>query len=362
MRNKIMVVGGYGNVGQIISKELGQKFPGKVIAAGRSYAKAKDFALKTEGKVMPAELDVSLNQKNNGILDEVCIVVMCLDQKDTGFVEVCINKGIHYVDITASYNFLSKIEKLKLAAQKSGSAVVLSTGIAPGLTNLLVQFSKDHFDRLDRAEIFLMLGLGDSHGKAAVEWTVEQINTMFSVVEDGKFRKVRSFEDGKKTEFPENIGMRTAYRYNFTDQHVLPNTLNIPSVSTRMCFDSALFTNLFALLKKIGLFNILKIQSIRNIFVSIFEEVNLGSDIFVAKVDSYGIKDGNEDKFECSIVGNKEGYITGKVAKLIAEYIYTRDYPAGVYHIEELFKSAEIFRELSEDIRFYINSELVSAS
>lgn len=37
MGGKILVVGGYGNVGRIIGIELADRFPGQIIAAGRNY-------------------------------------------------------------------------------------------------------------------------------------------------------------------------------------------------------------------------------------------------------------------------------------------------------------------------------------
>ena len=39
-------------------------------------------------------------------LDNVALVIMCLEQKDTTFAQHCLNEGIMYIDITASYTFL----------------------------------------------------------------------------------------------------------------------------------------------------------------------------------------------------------------------------------------------------------------
>ncbi|MCW1836819.1 hypothetical protein OLZ11_10010 [Bacillus xiamenensis] len=37
MKSKIMVIGGYGHVGQQICLQLSEQYPGQVFAAGRSY-------------------------------------------------------------------------------------------------------------------------------------------------------------------------------------------------------------------------------------------------------------------------------------------------------------------------------------
>lgn len=85
MRNKILVVGGYGHVEQSICRELGDQFLGKVIAAGRNYKKAEKFTETTDGKVMPLELDI-VNQDTYNVLEEVLLVVMCLDQENMNFI------------------------------------------------------------------------------------------------------------------------------------------------------------------------------------------------------------------------------------------------------------------------------------
>ncbi|MFM9329790.1 hypothetical protein [Paenibacillus mesotrionivorans] len=59
MREHIVVVGGYGQVGQSVSRLLAERFPGKVYAAGRNLIKAEQFCSATDGAVKPMLLDVS---------------------------------------------------------------------------------------------------------------------------------------------------------------------------------------------------------------------------------------------------------------------------------------------------------------
>lgn len=84
-------------------------------------------------------LDISHICANDGLLDDVGIVIMCLDQENIEFVQQCIQRGIHYIDLSASYHILFKIEELNKDAQKAGATAVLSVGLAPGLTNLLTK-------------------------------------------------------------------------------------------------------------------------------------------------------------------------------------------------------------------------------
>ena len=138
MDGSILIVGGYGSVGRFISTALGDRFPGQVVVAGRYYQKAHDFASGSNNTVIPAKLDISNMDEVGACLDDnVALVVMCVENQDTYFVEECIARGIHYVDISATHELLSQIETLDSKAQERGSTVLLSVGLAPGLTNLL---------------------------------------------------------------------------------------------------------------------------------------------------------------------------------------------------------------------------------
>ncbi len=113
----------------------------------------------------------------------------------------------------------------------------------------MVKDSKSKFDHLNVVDIFLLLGMGSEHGRAAIEWMFDNMNNEFEVVENGLHKVVKNFEDGKSTKLPGSLGKKTAYRFDFAEQHVLPETLEIDTVSHRLCFDSQFITDSIALLK-----------------------------------------------------------------------------------------------------------------
>lgn len=184
---KFLIVGGYGCVGRTISTVLANQFPGRVVAAGRDIRKAEKLSRETDGKVLPLALDIFDPEVNNidRVLEGVSQVIMCLDQPDTCIVEQIIRKGVDYIDITAAGGFLTAMGNLADLAKTSGSSVVLSVGLEPGLTNLLAAYAATTLDDIEHLDIFVMLGMGDAHGDAAIQWTLENINTEFSVLEKG---------------------------------------------------------------------------------------------------------------------------------------------------------------------------------
>lgn len=347
MRDKILIVGGYGHVGCVIATTLGERFPGAVLAAGRNFSQAEALSFTSGRKVLPLELDLSQTHGIESLLHDVRLVVMCLDQSDTSFVQMCIERGIHYIDISASYAFLSQVERLDTYARERGATGVLSVGLAPGLTNLLAKYCKDIFDDLRGIDIAIMLGLGEAHGKAAIQWTIDNIDARFVLRRDGNEYVVDGFADPKQVEFPAPYGRRTAYRFNFADQHVLARTLGVDRVATRLCLDLAAATYLLALLKRAGFFSLIRKIGGQRPLVALFSRLHLGSDAFVVNVSADGSIDQTALTLSCSIAGRQEGYATGIVAALIAERLYTSACRSGIFHIEQLFDPLPMFARIA---------------
>ncbi|MGC1218983.1 MAG: saccharopine dehydrogenase NADP-binding domain-containing protein [Phormidesmis sp.] len=360
MNKKILIIGGYGNVGRIIATELGNRFPRQVIVSGRNYKKAEAFSLEMGQQVIPMALDISHISANEKLLDDVGIVVMCLDLESIEFVRLCIQRGIHYIDISASYSILSQIERLNKEAEVARATVVLSVGLAPGLTNLLTKHCQSKVPDMTYADIYILLGMGDIHGDAALQWTLENMNGEFTVRDNGETKRVKSFEDGKQTVFPGRLGKRIAYRFNFSDQHVLPQTLGLKSVATRLCFGSAWMTSLFPIANKVGVSRLLKLKSVERLLVSLLKRLHFGSAEFVVKVDGGNVPEKGA-LYECSLWGEVEGQVTGLVAAKVAEKLVLFSYPVGVFHIEQLFTLHEFLECLDQHGLKFEEKEHVTA-
>lgn len=360
MKEKIIVVGGYGHVGRTICKELGGKYPGLVYAAGRNRERAEQFSQLTQGRIKPLQLDI-FEPVDPHILAQAKLVIMCLDQSDPTFVRTCFRSGTHYVDVSAKGSFLAQVEQCELEAKDNRVTAVLSVGLAPGLTNLLALQSQKLLDRVDAVEIAIMLGLGDQHGRAAIEWTIDNLNASFEIRENHRDVLVHSFADGRMVDFGSELGVKKAYRFPFSDQQTLARTLNIPSVSTRLCFDSAMMTTFLAGLRASGISRLLAGKRVRNTTIDCFSKLYMGKEQFAIKVDAQGIKENRNASIGCLLHGKHQSNLTARVAVFVADAIYRSSFPSGVYHIEQLFELENLQGWLQSEIaiEFCINGNQI---
>ncbi|MBD3858881.1 saccharopine dehydrogenase NADP-binding domain-containing protein [Bacillus sp. 28A-2] len=334
MRSQVMVIGGYGHVGQQLCLQLSEVYPGQIVAAGRSYEKAEQFSRQTKGRVLPYQLDVSKPLHSDWI-DQTKLVIMCLDQDGTSFTEAVLRSGIDYIDISAKGAYLEQVAKLD--QQHIGATALLSVGLAPGLTNLLAAKAASMLSSVDQIDIGIMLGMGDQHGKAAIEWTLDHVHTDYELTEHHQRKRVRSFTGGKQVNFGGKLGKRYAYRFPFSDQQTLPSTLHVPSVTTRLCFDSRVATRALAFTRSLGMTSLLTVPKIKERAISMIQSTQMGTDQYAVKVEATGM-DGNKiHQAALGIKGHDESKATAQVACSAALHLLNRRFQPGVFHIEELF-------------------------
>ncbi len=338
MKDNILIVGGYGKVGTIIVSHLAQLYPKKIIVAGRSLKKAQALSNALDNNAIPYYLDLS-NPGDISILEKTKLVIMCIDQKDTKFVELCIEKGVHYIDITANQYFIEQIELLNQKAKINHTTIALSIGLAPGITNLLTQHCANQFIETTLIDIFILLGIGEKHGDAAYRWTFDNIHSSYDINDNGRTKTIKSFTLPKENNL---LGKRKFYTFNFSDQHTLAKTINAEQVLTRMAFDNKLLTSSVALFRKLGLTRFFNYRKIQNAFIYLFKRMNIGSDIFAVKAVA---ENPQNEVYECSLKGNGEGKITAYVAIETALYVMQKNLPYGVKHLHQIVENIPDFLE-----------------
>lgn len=353
--DKIMLVGGYGGVGKLAARQLARHYPNRLVITGRNFDRADNAAREVGHGTQARRIELG-SAIPADVLDGVGVVLVCLEQNDSRFAERCLASGIHYLDVSADFGFLKQIEALDSVARKSGSSVVLSVGLSPGLTNLMAVQATQMLDDVARIDIFLQLGLGERHGRASIEWLVDNFDALFSVYEGGRARGVRSFAKSKKIRFPREAWGRRAYHFPFSDQITLGNAFRIPSISTWLCFDSRVVTTLFAVLARARLGRLLRRDPWRRWAVAVLGGLRSGSDRFVVSVRARGTVSGRTSLVEIDVGGRTEASMTALIAAETVRLVVEDKPPPGVHHIEQVMDIGFVAPALKREISAFFAS------
>ncbi|MDQ0700167.1 saccharopine dehydrogenase NADP-binding domain-containing protein [Streptomyces anulatus] len=310
---RILVVGGYGAVGAVVTAALAEWFPGLVVPGGRDEARVR--------RLGGVRVDVADAEGFAHALDEcgdVSVVVLCVEPPDAGIARICLERGIHLVDVGATPRLLDAVADLHDVAVAAGASAVLSVGVAPGLTNLLARRAHEAVGGAERLDLTLLLGSGEQHGGDAVRWTVE------GLAEPVTARPRRTALPG--------YGTRTAHPFPFSDQHTLPRTLGVPEVTTRLCLDSRPLTAALFAARRAGLLGVARRPGARRLLTGAFRRVHLGGDGFAIRADARS----GDRHAALALTGRGQSRVTGLVAAYVTRELLTGTSPTGVHHIEQL--------------------------
>jgi saccharopine dehydrogenase-like NADP-dependent oxidoreductase len=326
---QIVLLGGYGAVGRAAAAVLADRHPSRVTVAGRNGARAMELARSHPG-IVPAEVDVADATAVATVIDGARVVVMCVEQHNAAVAAQCLERGIHYLDISATRTVLAAIERLDPLARSHGATAVLSVGLAPGLTNLLARECLRSVPEATAVALTLCFGLAGDHGADSRRWILDGLGAPVPTAAPARVR------------LP-HFGTRTAHPFPFSDQHTLEHATG-RAVTTRLCFDSRVITGTVFALRALHVFAGLRRLGLLRLVDAALANVHVGSDRFVvhaAAADDHG------NHAVRAATGRHEAHATGIVTAQVAQLLLDGGTPAGVHHLDDLVDADWLFGRLA---------------
>jgi saccharopine dehydrogenase-like NADP-dependent oxidoreductase len=263
----ILIVGGYGVVGRRIAAELASDYPERVVVAGRNPALAEEAAAAIGHGARGCGIDTAVSSSIAAALEDMAVVVSCIDLPNRALLWAAVERGLRYTDITPRLTELGRgaaYDKVDAAARASGALVLLGTGIAPGIVNVMVRSLADSLGGADEIETALLLPAGDAAGPALFGYFLQELAMSYEIRVDGVDHPARPFTAPRLVEFPPPAGARLAYLFPFSDQVLYPRTLGAKTSITRLAVDPAWLAKLLAALVGTGASRLMAIEWVRH--------------------------------------------------------------------------------------------------
>lgn len=317
----ILIIGGYGHVGRQIAQYLAQDGRAGVRIGGRDASRLAAVAGQLGCEWVTIDLNDS--QSWDHALAGIETVLVCLDVATDEFPAHVLKKGLAYIDISATDDVLRRIEALDALARAHDGRAVLSVGLAPGLSNLMARTAAAELEHIEALTIGVLLGLGSTHGPAAVNWTLDNLEPLAP----GDVEMLRFGPEGKPV---------ATMPFDFADQHVLARRQGLSPVVTRLGLDSPLMTRgTLRLLSRLA-----SKAWFRRLLHWSMTRFQLGSDRASLVVAAKGQNAGNSIHRRLTLDGRDEAAITALVAANVA-LMLPGSMPPGVWHIDEIWQLSD---------------------
>jgi saccharopine dehydrogenase-like NADP-dependent oxidoreductase len=248
--NDLLITRGYGTVGRRGAADLAADYPGRLVVAGRSAAKARQLAAEIGYGARGRRIDVGDPASVEAALEGVGVVMSCIDQPEPHLLRAAIARDLAYTDITPHLMTRRPTEAMKAEAARTGARIVLGAGLAPGIFSLLARMGADHVGAVEGVESNVLLSAGDTYERASRDYIMEEIALAYAVRIEGREVPMRPFSGSARVDFPPPLGERTAYPFPFSDQ-VFPETLGARTAITRLVLDPPWLGTLLSVLVRL---------------------------------------------------------------------------------------------------------------
>lgn len=337
-RGKILIVGGYGEVGLRLARQLEAAEPGRVVLGGRHPERAA---------ALPArQIDVDSSASIDAALDGVDVVVACVRQCEPHLLRAAIARGIAYTSIAPPWIPWAATRRLHAEAQRSGARLVLAAGIEPGITSVLARASADRLGQVDAIETALLLSLGDAYGADSMGFIFDEIAQSYAIVVDGAEQEAHAFERSKRVAFPAPIGARRAYTMPFRDQLYYPSTLGAKTAIARIALDPPWLGDALGVLLRVGLRRLLRGGSKGSVkeLIGKLRSRYAGRDTYALVVE---VRRGQR-MIRSTIAGTQQAEATALGVGAIAEALWHREVERpGVWLAEQVIDPTRFLERLA---------------
>lgn len=215
------VLGGYGEMGRIASRDLAETAKNaKIIVAGRDENKAKRYASQLGKNAVGAYADASKPSELSSILEKhkADVLVNCsLYYYNLNVMKACLSAGCHYVDLGGLFHMTKKQLKLNSAYKRAKLTAVLGCGSTPGITNIMAGYGAQKLDKVHSIHVRFA---GYSYTRQKTHFVVpysmytvfDEFTSRPAVFKNGKMTFVKPMSGEAAEYFPAPIGeVKTFY-------------------------------------------------------------------------------------------------------------------------------------------------------
>lgn len=343
---KIFIVGGYGVVGRRIATQLATECPGRVvIIGGRNPELANEVAKSIGHGVYGRKIDISAPATIASALDDIAVVISCIDQPSRAVLWAAIERGLAYTDITPHLTELGRgagFDKIDNASRRYGARIVLGTGIVPGISNVIVRSLSDMLGGADEIETALVLDANDTKGPASLDYFIQELSMSFDIWLRGKDVPTRPFTAPKLVEFPPPIGAQLSYLFPFSDQVLYPRTMGVKTALTRLALLPTWLAKLLALMVHTRVSSFAATEAFRRLIMRRQNRHQASNVRFALRVD---VRRGTRSR-KATLVGVGQANAAAAGAVGVARSLINGEVKPGAWMPEQILEPKQFFSRL----------------
>ena len=231
---KIVVLGGYGEMGSVISADLSKTAGStEIIVAGRDGKKADALAKSFRKRnVKGVEACSGNKDEMDRALEGAGVLINASNYySNIEVMQSCLRNGVNYIDLGGMYHTSLLQLKLGSSFRRKKLVAVIGCGSTPGITNLMALHGSLQFDRINSVDIaFSDYDKTEYNMPFVVPYSMHTVFDEFTsrpaVFNDGKMTFAEPLSGEKVVDFPDPVGKATCYYSLHSELATLPKAFS----------------------------------------------------------------------------------------------------------------------------------------
>lgn len=235
MTAKILILGGYGHFGGLISQSLCGLQNIHVIIAGRSLEKAQSFATTCpQAPHTPEAVALDIEHDFAESLAKIApdiVIHTCgpFQGQDYHVAKACIAQSCHYIDLADARDFVAQIDGLDSDARAKGVSVISGASSVPCLTAAVIDSYLPRFQQVFSIDAGISTAQRTNRGQATTAAILSYAGKDFDTKINGHMQTVYGWLGLTRQRYP-NIGARWLADCNVPDLALFPT--RYPGIGT----------------------------------------------------------------------------------------------------------------------------------
>ncbi|BAY24836.1 saccharopine dehydrogenase [Calothrix sp. NIES-2100] len=379
MTNRVLILGGRGRIGSSVAQDLATHTQAEITITGRyPVAEGNEDAKWLSSKnnwtlgtgVQFLVLDLVEVDKLRQAIANSDLVIHCagpFHYRDTQVLEICIELGVNYLDVSDHRSYTSKALSYNEQAAAANVTAIINTGIFPGISNSMVRQCVEQFDQAEKIHLSYLVSGSGGAGVTVMRTTFLGLQYPFEAWIDGNWQLVKPYSEREDISFASPYGNTGVYWFDMPETFTMPHSFpSVKTVITKFGSVPDFYNHLTWIAAHIFPKWLMQRRSMIEFlsYVSHFmtDVTNAYTGIGVAvRAEVTGQKDGKTAVYCANLVYENtalaSGCGTGSIAQLLLEGKLKKP---GVYPVEEALPT-DLFVETMNSRGIKINSNWVKS-
>lgn len=360
MTQKVLILGGRGQIGQRIAQDLQCYCPVNITVTGRQSPEMVSRHLLTN--VQYQQLDLAEAATLKEAIASHDLVIHCagpFHQRDGRVLQTCIATQTDYLDVSDHRCLYQRLKPLKDAAKAAGITAICNTGVFPGISNSMVRLGVEKLDQAEAIAIYYGVAGSGGAGQTVFKTTFLGLLEPFLAWQDGSWQQKQPYSEPQQIQFADPIGTANVYWFDVAETFTFAESFSVQTVITKFGSVPDLYNQLTRGMKFLP-FGLLHNTAIVNALAKLSYGMTQVTDRFTGVgVAMRAIITGTKDQKPTTIVVEMEHEHTaiaaGQGTGMVAELLLTgRISQKGLYPVEQVIAS-DLFVEMSSKRKLSIS-------